>query len=161
MLPTVFADLEKLQLFILQNIHYQIGTGFYFGATHLQSSWENIQQQLATPLSSNLKSAAQQTMRYAVPIDHPSQGQRPHHKLDILFLAYHQQALSNIRLDISYFNDVAFKDFVHRLFHQFIDKFGEPSKKSLRSGKEELKFKKGKFSLSYIRNTQGLRILIK
>ncbi len=151
--------------YIITNLNYNEENGFSFLEIPLHTDIKYILDKIKNPDNIELESEQQQTVEYILAINHPTHGLRAHHKLSVLFWAFEKQPIEIIKLHFSYFNTgeeaESYSKFIKVLFNQLIEKFGEPSKKSLRNGKEELNFMKGKAKMIVWNNTEGLRIQIK
>lgn len=158
-------NLSELKHLIVDSLNYEVQEGFSFNEVKPDMSFEEVKDKFGEPEICNIESDEQQTMQYNSFINHPIEGKRAHHKLSVLFWAFNRKPFKIIKIHFDYFKNgdyrKPFKDFIDDFINSIADKFGEPEKKSLRTGKEEISYKKGKEKLMIWRNSEGVRITIK
>ncbi|NQY07839.1 MAG: hypothetical protein HRT68_16980, partial [Flavobacteriaceae bacterium] len=149
---TDIKDLEELKSILIQAVEFNTEDGYSFNDVKLKMSFDQVKEILGEPDVLNEESDQQQTMEYNRLIDHPKEGKRDHHKLNILFWAFNREPFDIIKIHFDYYKQgeyaTSFKEFVDELIRDIEDKLGEPSKKSLRNGKEEISYRRGKNKFS-------------
>jgi|GEM_PF-2638312 len=165
MFPAKFIDLESMGTYLLSKLEFHPQKGFTFSKIHLGMSFAEVSALLGASGRLNTESDQQQTLRFQAPIDHPKEGIRNHHQLDVLFWAFNRTPFNTIKIHFNYFQRgsyaTPFKEFVQEFISILVEKFDFSYEKSLRNGKEEVKFKVGKHKLHFWRNAEGVRITIK
>lgn len=165
MFPNKFKDINKLGSFLLDNIQYDSNNGFTFAGIKLAVDFNEVISILGEPTFKNTNSDQQQTLRYITLIDHPTEGTREHHQLDLLFWAFNHEPFKIIKFHFNYFNygvhANTLKEFTDGFLKEIINKFGKPQKKTFRMGKEEVAYDNNGHKLSVWRNSEGIRITLK
>ena len=165
MYPDKFENLSALGKYLIDSIEYNQNDGYSFAGIQLETGFEQIMTVLGKPEIVNTESDQQQTLQYNALIDHPTEGTRDHHKLNLLFWAFNREPMNIIKLHFNYFNTGAhaetFKEFIDGFLNEIIEKFGEPKKKSFKKGNEEVSYKINRHKLAVWRNAEGVRIILK
>ena len=160
-----FKDLKELKVFLISQLNYDEKNGFSFVGITSGFELKEVANSLGEPESLSTESEQQQTLLYNAWVDHETEGRREHHKLNVLFLFFHNKPLEVIRIHFDYYKTgefaTAFYQFIHELFTSIVDKFGKPEKKSLRKAREEITYVRENHMFWMWSNTEGLRIQIK
>jgi len=159
-----FKDLDEIKAFLIDQINYNESNGFSFMQIALKTDFKKVTDLLGEPDTLNSESEQQQTLIYNAMVDHPTEGKRDHHKLNVLFWFFHYEPLETIRIHFDYYKmgrfTVSYTHFIHELFLSIIEKLGKPDKKSLRQGNEQVTYNREKHKLFLWSNVEGLRIQI-
>ena len=165
MYPDKFENLDTLRKYLVENIQYDQNNGFSFANIKLKTNFDEVITILGKPEIMNLESDQQQTLQYNALIDHPSEGIREHHRLNLLFWAFNRKPFKIIKLHFNYFNYGVYsgtlKEFIDEFLNEIISKFGKPKKKTHRMGKEEVLYDTNGHKLSIWRNSEGIRVTLK
>lgn len=165
MYPNKFENLEALKKYLVDSIQYDAKYGFSFNEIKLQTDFHDVLAILGDSGVINIESDQQQTLQYNALIDHPIEGTRNHNRLNLLFWAFNREPFKIIKLHFNYFNYGIYREtlreFIHTFFDEIINKFGKPTKKTLRNLKEKLLYEINGHSLSIWRNSEGVRIVLK
>lgn len=165
MYPNKFNNINEVGKYLTDNIEYNPIYGFSFAGIKLGMSFDEVIAILGEPEIKSIASDQQQTMQYNALIDHPTEGTRTHHKLNLLFWAFNREPFSIIKFHFNYFSygaySISMKEFIDDFLKGIINKFGKPKKKTFRNRKEEVLYETDGYRLSIWRNTEGVRITLK
>ncbi len=157
-----FEGLDHFQKYFIDHFELDPKIGFRFHEIHPGMTLHDAQKTLGNPTHLLDTLDSQQTAEYVIPICHPMGGAINQNDLTLLLWAFHREPIKIIKLRLNYARDgiynEAYTKFIKSLIKELIEKFGKPTEKSLRKGREHILYEYPEFNFKVWYAYDGLRL---
>lgn len=148
-LEKTLNGLDHFKDYFIENINLDSTNGFTFFGVYSGQEMQDAINILGTPTFLHDEIDSQQTAEYIIPIMHPRLGFFQLRSLNILLWGFNRKPIKIVQFMLNcdrYFeeNREPFIIFVKEFINLLVEKFGKPTKKTLRRGNESVIFNSGK-----------------
>ena len=140
-----FESLSHFGTYFIEHIELDNTIGYNFHGVYSGMPFHDAIDTLGIPTHLLERNDTQQTAEYVILVKHPRQGFFKLRNLNILLWAFHRRPIKIVQFKLNcdrYFdeNREIFDTFLKEFINQLVEKFGKPTKKTFRKGKESVVF---------------------